>query len=642
MLLGEAGKFKRVCSKTIRNTAKILAALLFFVSLFSMTGAAAAASGGLSVYTDINGEKTLIARYTIKELESLKQTKCYYSTIDASASPVTIAAQGITIADFLGVLAIPENDVTGVDFSSSDGWKRSFSTEDYLEAERYYYPQIINGYDMESTKPPEYLPESETEKTPVLPMLALRSYEGRFEDSPPDEKMTAQNGMRFCFGQKSITDTAYLNYGKFINEVTIILQKDTAFKPPEKPHGSGGSETEDKGYVPAEEEENGLRADALTISVGYFGGPYHAKRVFTLEELEAMPQVRQAYTFIDNMPSAVLDSAVGVRLTDIMSAAGIDVNSIEAFHFYCSDVTSSWYQSINKEYLLDTVRYYYPYLTERWDRDEGKAMAWATEGAVEVPTIIALKDNWKRFVTEENYDDLQDSTRFRLVFGQTDTETRTASRSAKWIHTIEVMLGGTPPDGIALDTSVLELEVGSTYTLTASLGIVDRTTDRRIEWSSSNPEAVSVDSSGRIRVTGEGEGVITATTVVGGLSASVLVNGEEETAETAEPGMDVTEVPPEAPESGGQPEANEKGPAVMEIISGGESVANETIVNNPYMPENPGGGVQNWRVFEMSETAVELPQIKIENPFLPFAGWAASLVLLMGMFSYAFIAYRER
>jgi hypothetical protein len=37
------------------------------------------------------------------------------------------------------------------------------------------------------------------------------------------------------------------------------------------------------------------------------------------------------------------------------------------------------------------------------------------------------------------------NNRFHLVFGMTDTETRTAHMSAKWIHTIYIELGGTPP-----------------------------------------------------------------------------------------------------------------------------------------------------------------------------------------------------
>ena len=34
-----------------------------------------------------------------------------------------------------------------------------------------------------------------------------------------------------------------------------------------------------------DDEFEGYAADTLTVKVGYFGGPYYMKRVFTLDEL---------------------------------------------------------------------------------------------------------------------------------------------------------------------------------------------------------------------------------------------------------------------------------------------------------------------------------------------------------------------
>jgi hypothetical protein len=64
--------------------------------------------------------------------------------------------------------------------------------------------------------------------------------------------------------------------------------------------------------------------------------------------------------------------------------------------------------------------------------------------------MIALSDDWNRSLAGasfgSDYSNLNTSTRFRLIFGQTDAKERTASRSAKWIYAIEVTLGGAPPD----------------------------------------------------------------------------------------------------------------------------------------------------------------------------------------------------
>ena len=51
-----------------------------------------------------------------------------------------------------------------------------------------------------------------------------------------------------------------------------------------------------------DEAYDGYAADNLTIRVGYMGGPYYVKKVFTLDEIEAMDVVTNDYTFIDNMP----------------------------------------------------------------------------------------------------------------------------------------------------------------------------------------------------------------------------------------------------------------------------------------------------------------------------------------------------
>ena len=44
-----------------------------------------------------------------------------------------------------------------------------------------------------------------------------------------------------------------------------------------------------------------------------------------------MEKVRADYTFIDSMPSVVIDHVEGVRLADLMSASGIDMDRSRIF-----------------------------------------------------------------------------------------------------------------------------------------------------------------------------------------------------------------------------------------------------------------------------------------------------------------------
>lgn len=413
----------------------------------------------LTVDVTLNGITANIADYTLEDLDSMPQTRQVYSSVTAYDAPSMFEAEGITLNDLLDKLGVKAEDVSEIVMSSSDGGLLKCSGEDYIQSPRYCYPGIFDGKE---------------DKCQIPPMLALKKYEMKQAGEPVWSMLTTADGISFCFGQNEISDKVSIQYGKYINKITLVLNSGTTFVPPPKPFGSGSintgtEDTETESAVQKPVEEEGLTVDSLTITVGYYGGPYQVKKVFTLDELYDMGTLEQAYTYIDNMPAVVLESAKGIRLTEILKAAGVDINSVESLHFYCSDVKNSWYQSINKEYLIDTIRYYYPKLQESWDYDLGEAGQGAADDAVNVETIIALEDNWLRFATKPDFGHLTEKSRFRLVFGQTDTTTRNAYRSARWIHTIEVMLGGKPPEDTVKKTKPAP-EVGSKYRHDNTLG----------------------------------------------------------------------------------------------------------------------------------------------------------------------------
>ncbi|MCG9967284.1 Ig-like domain-containing protein [Pelotomaculum terephthalicicum JT] len=378
------------------------------------------------------------------------------------------------------------------------------------------------------------------------------------------------------------------------------------------------------GMVSADPFHTSDPATSLTIRVGYYGGPYHTKKVYTLSDLEAMPQVEQAYTFIDSMPAVVLDSARGVKLTDILADSGIDVNSVEAFYFYATDVKKGWYECLPKSFLLDTDRYYYPNLPTHWDFETQSAIPGAVYGAVQVEPIIALHDNWKRFATYPDFTVHDTSTRFRLLFGQNDTSTRTASRSAKWVHAIEVMLGGMPPTGIVLNQEIANVKVGSTVQLTAAILPPEESTDRRITWKSSDTSVATVNRDGLVKVVGPGTAVITVSTVVGNLTASCVVNGPEG-------GVDQLA----ASSAGGPPNNVERGdqtgtqlPETDQQYLEDKEAADTVSKTSRVSLERSGS--QPWRVFEMSADAVPLQQMKEKNSMDIYAAILFAILFLFG------------
>ncbi|MDF3000321.1 MAG: hypothetical protein K0Q48_440 [Bacillota bacterium] len=447
-------------------------ALIFFIS-----GAdcfAAQVDTALTVNVRIYDREFNIANYTLDEIKQMPQLQFAYSSVTPADAPSIIAAQGVSLEALLTDLGIEPAEVSELRFVSSDGGVLKFDEAELLGAPRYYYPEIFQvlssgaqaagqsvttqGGTVQNNKTQSDIVQGEAdygrrEAVPVILALGKREY--RSGEQIVFSELNTGEGISLCFGQRDISDKVSLQYGRYIHKITLRLKNEEGFQIPDKPYGSGEELREpfDRGgslvQTPQEEEDidRGLTADTLTFSAGYFGGPYEIRKVFTLDELYAMKLKDQAYTYIDNMPAVVLESARGILLTELLEAAGIDVNSVESFHFYCSDVKSSWYQTIAKDYLIDTLRYYYPKLPTSWDYDEASALDGASDQQVQVETIIALEDNWKRFAVVPDFDHTAKKSRFRLVFGQTDTETKNAYRSARWIHTIEVMLGGKPPEG---------------------------------------------------------------------------------------------------------------------------------------------------------------------------------------------------
>lgn len=334
----------------------------------------------------------------------------------------------------------------------------------------------------------------------------------------------------------------------------------------------------------------GTPSETLTVKVGYFGTPYNTLKVFTFSELEAMANVYQAYTFIDSMPAVVLDSAQGVRLVNILERCGIDINSIDKLYFYTTDVNKGWYQSLSKSYLLDTKRYYYPNLPERWDYDEEEALPGAEDGAISVVPIIAIRDYWKRFATTPDFTQMVESNGFRLVFGQTDTHTSTAMRSAKWVREISVMLIGKPPDQVSLNQNTVNTKIGSSVQLEATVGPSDAA-DKRVTWSSSNPEIATVDDTGRVSIIAPGTAVISVTTVIGEHTASCIINGPGQIVGSPERGAGGSGLNNEEEQAGadGQQRLAKKGVAVVSRLPGRIYEMSADVV--PLQPQSEYGNV---------------------------------------------------
>lgn len=102
--------------------------------------------------------------------------------------------------------------------------------------------------------------------------------------------------------------------------------------------------------------------DKLTIKIGYFGWPtsdYVEKAVFKASELYNMGTVKADYTYWDGGSRVAIDSSIGVPLSTILSAAGIDQSSIAQMDFWTADSGNGAFTSFTWQQLLGTKRYYF-------------------------------------------------------------------------------------------------------------------------------------------------------------------------------------------------------------------------------------------------------------------------------------------
>ncbi|MGI5879541.1 MAG: hypothetical protein ACOX6L_02950 [Syntrophomonadaceae bacterium] len=427
----------------------------------------------------VKQDKTVLLEKNIylDELEGMTLTKQIYTSLDADDTPQLILAEGILITDLLKVLGVKLEDVQDFHIFSSEGWHRSFTKKFLFDVPRFAYPEIlpVQEQGQQSTSDKELkedihskdenkLNDGEESNTnlkyafedkqpvPMQPMLTFRCYEKLMEVFADWEKLSNSNGIRVCYGQINLNDVCSTLYGKKINQLEINIK---TINKNESNNGyiaqliggcddAAGDEVIGSAGDAASGKQIANVPSTLTIKAGYYGQDYKEIKTFSLAELKSLPKIKQAYTFIDKDLSVIVETAVGVRLVDLLAAAGIDPNSVQFFHLYSYYNDENTAVSLSKGYLIDMPRYFYPRLPSCWDR---KPTTGAARGGVRVDTIIALKDYWDQSTKAPDFFNVNGNNRFRLVLGQSNTTAETASSSLPWIHTIAVQISGSRTEG---------------------------------------------------------------------------------------------------------------------------------------------------------------------------------------------------
>lgn len=280
--------------------------------------------------------------------------------------------------------------------------------------------------------------------------------------------------------------------------------------------------------------------DKLTIKVGYYGwdpDDYVVKEVFTASELYSMGTVTNDYTYWDGSRRVAIDSSMGVPLSTVLDAAGIDQSSIANLDFWTADSGNGAFTSFTWKQLLGTKRYYFKNLPAYFSFDEfGRVVCDTDEAwkdAKKVMPMMALEENWTWYEigTEDatGTDNYGTANRFRLNFGQTDPMERRTFNSAKMVHTIYVMFSGTPV--LTSGETNIRGKVGSRHQLRVTAAAADEALEELVQgdvvWSSSDTDIVDVDAYGNLTFRNAGTATVTASNGWDTYTFTVTVGDDE-------------------------------------------------------------------------------------------------------------------
>ncbi len=211
--------------------------------------------------------------------------------------------------------------------------------------------------------------------------------------------------------------------------------------------------------------------DHLSVAIGYPGmqlseyvvvGDYHWS-----ELMDNLPLYEQAYSYYQGSSTGdlkfteIVDAARGFPLRELLEYAHIYYDDILNLQFYVID-HSGIQAAFDRDVLFQDRYYFEDYIGHlHWIRDDDfKVTGYDSKGCWDycekVEPMLALEDNWMSYsidpkLNDKNpehslpdWDHANPSTRFRLLFGQTNPEETLTSQSAKYVRTIYVTLRGKP------------------------------------------------------------------------------------------------------------------------------------------------------------------------------------------------------
>lgn len=175
----------------------IFSGMFFGSPLISPAPAQAATLNSITITGDgVENPLTL----TPDDLRAMTQVRQIFSASNTYPTKKFYAAEGVRLTDILARAGIKDTAQT-LTFSSSDGYVWKFSKQ-YLETERYYYPNLLT--------------DSTEGQTSVVPLIALLSSEAQNYDS-----LNANDAPRLFYGQRALSEQTTDGFIKYLNKIEV-------------------------------------------------------------------------------------------------------------------------------------------------------------------------------------------------------------------------------------------------------------------------------------------------------------------------------------------------------------------------------------------------------------------------------------
>lgn len=279
---------------------------------------------------------------------------------------------------------------------------------------------------------------------------------------------------------------------------------------------------------------------------GWRGDKVPVKAKFSRSELESIGNTVHKYTNVTDVATVLRIVARGPKLSDVVSAAGIDLGSVKYVVFRTTDGSGkhSRYSMKLEPSEFESNRFYYPHLANNYERDSEEGVIKPNDGALSdaerVPAILGVSyyctKNDKDSISNDR---LKDHDLLRLCLGQTVIKENkwtsygysgdvTSHQSVQLIYGMDVILKGSPIQGMDLSIDQLDLRVGSSAKVSVSVSgdeaFASDYKASQMKWSSSDKSVATVDKNGTVTIVGPGSATITAT-APDGTQASIVING---------------------------------------------------------------------------------------------------------------------